>query len=170
MTTPKPAIQTIGFRFDHPLGPIHGWFSTRGLASLVLPREEDRPHHAKVTHSSVHEHRVSALCAALERYFAGQPESFEAVPLDFGNGTPFQQKVWNALRKIPWGHTATYGEISEMLGYGRSASRAVGQAVGHNPLPIVVPCHRILACNGLGGFSAGLTWKRELLRIEKITH
>jgi O-6-methylguanine DNA methyltransferase len=164
----EPMLKTAGFRFNHRLGPIHGWFSTRGLSSLVLPREEDRPLHIKVLHSSINDGRVSALHAALDRYFSGQPELFDEIPLDFGDCTAFQQKVWNALRVIPWGETVTYGEVSKLLGYGTRASRAIGQAVGRNPLPIVVPCHRVLACNGLGGFGPGLAWKRELVRLEGI--
>ena len=167
-TVHSPTFQTAGFRFDHPLGPIHGWFSTEGLSSLVLPREDDRALHIKVLHSSVNDGRVWALHAALERYFADQPESFKDIPIDFGECTDFQRKVWSALRKIPWGKTATYGDLSRELGYGPRASRAIGQAVGRNPLPIVVPCHRVLACNGLGGFGAGLAWKQELLRLEGI--
>jgi O-6-methylguanine DNA methyltransferase len=163
-----PTFQTAGFRFEHPLGPIHGWFSTNGLASLTLPRESDRALHIKVLHSSVNDSRVWALNAALERYFAGQPESFKEIPLDFGECTEFQRKVWSALRTIPWGKTATYGDLSRDLGYGPRAARAIGQAVGRNPLPIVVPCHRVLACSGLGGFGAGLAWKRELLHVEGI--
>ena len=124
--------------------------------------------HDKVLYSSTNDGRVQKLHAALERYFSGQPELFEDIPLDFGKCTAFRYNVWTALREMPWGHTATYGELSERLGYGTRASRAVGQALHHNPLPIVVPCHRILAHNGLGGFGAGLDWKRELLGIEGV--
>lgn len=166
MTIQEPMRQTADFRFDHPFGPIYGWFSTEGLCSLVLPRESDSARHVRALHSPVNDGRVRALSTALGRYFSGQPEDFGALPLDFGECTDFQRSVWEALRKIPWGHSATYGDVSRALGYGVRASRAVGQAVGRNPLPIVVPCHRILGSNGLGGFGAGLAWKRELLRLE----
>ncbi|HOD51639.1 MAG TPA: methylated-DNA--[protein]-cysteine S-methyltransferase [Candidatus Hydrogenedentes bacterium] len=164
----KPELQTADFCFEHPLGAISGWFSNKGLCSLVLPRSKNPPLHIKVLHSPVNDGRVRALGAALERYFSGRPESFDDIPLDFGECTAFQRNVWNALRAIPWGHTVTYGDLSKELGYGRRASRAVGQAVGRNPLLIVVPCHRVLASDGLGGFGAGLAWKRALLRLEGI--
>ncbi len=161
--------QTAGYQFKHPRGVIHGWFSSEGLYSLELPTaEKEHAPHVKVLHSSINDGRVRNLHAALERYFSGQPESFENIPLDFGTCTAFRFRVWTALREISWGHTATYGELSERLGYGTRASRAVGQALHHNPLPIVVPCHRILAHNGLGGFGAGLDWKRELLCLEGV--
>ena len=82
------------------------------------------------------------------------------------DGTPFQRSVWNAARAIGWGDTATYGTLARRIGKPKAA-RAVGQALGANPVSIVVPCHRILSgSGGLGGFGAGLPWKRELLRTE----
>ncbi|MGA9450618.1 MAG: methylated-DNA--[protein]-cysteine S-methyltransferase [Verrucomicrobiia bacterium] len=89
-------------------------------------------------------------------------------PLDLSSGTEFQRKVWNAMRKISTGRTKSYGEIAQAVGK-PNAVRAVGGACGANPVPIFVPCHRVLAANKkLGGFSGGLDWKRSLLAREGI--
>lgn len=86
---------------------------------------------------------------------------------DLSIGTPFQQKVWRYIRKIPYGHTVTYKKIARDLGLG-SAWRAVGHACRSNPIPIIIPCHRVVASNGtLGGYSSGVRWKRFLLELEK---
>ena len=85
--------------------------------------------------------------------------------LAFDDAPPFHRKVWQRLRKIPWGSALTYAEMATAVGSPR-AFRAVGQACAVNPLPIIVPCHRILAQAGLGGFSGGLDWKRKLLELE----
>lgn len=109
---------------------------------------------------------TDAARQALERYLAsGAP--LDDVVLDVEAGTPFQRAVWNAARRIPVGHVKGYGELAAMAGM-PTASRAVGNALGMNPVPIVVPCHRVVhADRGLGGFSAGLRWKRFLLEHER---
>jgi O-6-methylguanine DNA methyltransferase len=85
------------------------------------------------------------------------------------NGTTFQRKVWNTLRKIARGRTKSYGKIARAIGKPK-AVRAVGGACGANPIPVLVPCHRVLAANKkLGGFSGGLKWKRELLAREGVS-
>jgi len=83
------------------------------------------------------------------------------------DGTDFQKAVWQALKTIPFGHRRTYGDIAKMVGNPK-ASRAVGGAVGKNPILIAVPCHRVVAQNGLGGFSAGMDLKLKLLELERI--
>jgi O-6-methylguanine DNA methyltransferase len=110
-------------------------------------------------------HRATA--AALKNVLAGRsPGKFP--PLDLSNGTTFQRKVWNALRKISCGQTKSYGEIARAIGR-PGAVRAVGGACGANPIPVLVPCHRVLAANKkLGGFSGGLNRKRELLAREGV--
>jgi len=101
---------------------------------------------------------------ALARYFQGDERGLD-LPLDL-RGTPFQRRVWVALRRIPYGRTVSYQELAETLGRPR-ATRAVAQALGRNPLPIFVPCHRVVRSDGqLGGFSAGLDRKRRLLALE----
>jgi len=92
----------------------------------------------------------------------------ELPPLDFSAGTDFQQQVWRTLLKIAAGRTLSYGQVAEAIGRPK-AVRAVGGACGANPIPVLVPCHRVLAAhNGLGGFSSGLNWKRRLLEREGI--
>jgi O-6-methylguanine DNA methyltransferase len=105
---------------------------------------------------------------ALNKILAGsEPKKFP--PLDLA-GTAFQKNVWNALRKISLGKTKSYGEIARTIGKPK-AVRAVGGACGANPIPILVPCHRVLAANKkLGGFTSGLDWKRSLLKREGIKY
>lgn len=101
----------------------------------------------------------------LEEYFAGKRRTFD-LPLG-PQGTPFQQSVWNALRTIPYGETQSYGDIARAIGKPK-AVRAVGAANGANPLPIVVPCHRVVGADGsLTGFGGGLPHKKRLLALER---
>lgn len=103
---------------------------------------------------------------ALEAYFAGAGRTFD-VPLDLSLGTAFQQAVWRALLDIPFGQTTSYGEIARRIGR-PEAVRAVGGAVGRNPLSILVPCHRVIGASGaLTGYSGGMERKIALLRIER---
>jgi len=105
------------------------------------------------------------LQTQLKQYFAGKPVQFR-VPLDLSTGTAFQRKVWRVLRQIPYGQTRSYAWVARRIGCPRAA-RAVGAACGANPVPILVPCHRVLRSNGaLGGFSAGVDWKVRLLALE----
>ncbi len=94
-------------------------------------------------------------------------KSFKKMPSDiFLVGTAFQHKVWRALLNIPPGTTLSYGELARRLGKPKAA-RAVGRALGANPVPLLVPCHRVVASSGLGGFSSGLEIKRRLLRTDR---
>ncbi len=103
-----------------------------------------------------------------DRYFEGNPERFESLKLDLRLGTPYQQRVWEAARCLPWGDTGAYKDLALKLksrGY-----QSVGQALNRNPLIIVVPCHRVISADGsIGGFGAGLKLKRYLLGLEGIT-
>lgn len=100
----------------------------------------------------------------LAEYFTGQRDTFD-VALDL-HGTPFQLKVWRALLRVPYGKLRTYGELARTIRK-PNATRAVGQAAGHNPLPILVPCHRLVGKGGsLVGFAGGITTKARLLRLE----
>lgn len=106
----------------------------------------------------------------LERYFAGEPVRFDGIPLDLAGCTDFERTVYDATRMIPFGKVASYGQIAKAIGM-PGAARAVGQALGKNPVAIVIPCHRVIASDGsLGGFSSGLSWKRKLLRHEGVLH
>ncbi len=109
----------------------------------------------------------AGLYKELDRYFSGQPVAWKTV-LDISGGTDFQRLVWMYLRKIPYGHTVTYGQIGKELGK-PGASRAIGAANGANPIPIVIPCHRVLAGAGkLGGYGGGLHIKQALLSLEGV--
>lgn len=102
----------------------------------------------------------------LREYFAGERRTFD-LPLA-NDGTEFQRKVWGELRRIPYGETATYGEVARRLGYEPVVSRAVGAANGANPLPILVPCHRVVGADGsLTGYAGGAERKRVLLELEQ---
>ncbi|GAA3411264.1 methylated-DNA--[protein]-cysteine S-methyltransferase [Paenibacillus hodogayensis] len=103
----------------------------------------------------------------LRGYFAGERESFGHIPLDL-IGTPFQQQVWTALGKVPYGEIRTYGDIAAEIGKPQ-AVRAVGAANGANPIPVMLPCHRIVGANRkLTGFRGGLAMKRKLLELEGV--
>ena len=103
----------------------------------------------------------------LTQYFAGDRKKFD-IPLDL-RGTPFQVKAWKTLTRIPFGKTISYGEQAKAMRNGK-AFRAVGSANGKNPIPIVVPCHRVIASDGgLGGYSLGLKMKRQLMKLEGIS-
>ncbi len=104
----------------------------------------------------------------LQAYFAGDEDADPATLPFAGEGSRFQRRVWRALRAVPKGDLVTYGEVARACGV-PGAARAVGRAAASNPAPLVVPCHRLVAGGGrLGGFSAGLAWKRRLLRIEGV--
>ena len=101
----------------------------------------------------------------LDRYFSGEKVLFDA-PISFLIGTPFQKKVWRKMSEIPRGEVRSYRWIADRLGHGRAA-RAVGNACGRNPLPVVLPCHRVVRQDGsLGGYTGGLGIKKRLLAIE----
>jgi O-6-methylguanine DNA methyltransferase len=141
-------------------------YSKKGLAQINFPtvgRASPRAAKVEIVPTKIRAwHRVTE--AALKKILAGhEPKKFP--PLDLA-GTAFQKSVWNALRKISLGKTKSYGEIASVIGRPK-AVRAVGGACGANPVPVLVPCHRVLAANKkLGGFSGGLDWKRRLLKLE----
>ncbi len=99
-------------------------------------------------------------------YLDGRINKFD-TEIKLGSGTPFQRAVWKRLLDIPYGEVITYKELAECIGRPNSA-RAVGNAVGANPIPIVIPCHRVLAANGLGGYASGIHIKKDLLKIEGV--
>jgi methylated-DNA-[protein]-cysteine S-methyltransferase len=101
----------------------------------------------------------------LREYFARERTAFD-IPMRL-DGTAFQAEVWSELSRIPWGTTVTYGELARRVGRPAS-SRAVGQANGRNPMPIIVPCHRVVAGSGIGGYSGGIPIKRALLALEGV--
>lgn len=111
---------------------------------------------------------VSRVVSQLAEYFAGERHDFD-VEVDLGPLTPFQIRVYERLREIPYGHVVTYGQVASDIGESPGAARAVGQAVGANPVSIVIPCHRVVASNGsLSGYAGGLARKAALLRLEGV--
>lgn len=152
--------------YDSPLGPVLLAASPRGLAGLWFEGQRHWPAVATRWRPG----NLPVLDAArrqLDAYFAGRRQAFD-LPLDLGTGTGFQGRVWQALCAIPAGATARYGEIAARLG-APAASRAVGAAVGRNPVSIVVPCHRVLGVGGaLTGYAGGIERKTALLRLEGV--
>ena len=109
--------------------------------------------------------RFRTIVAQLREYFAGERSDFD-LPLRPDGGSPFEQRVWQALLEIPYGETASYGEIAARIGHPGKA-RAVGRANGRNPIAIVCPCHRVIGSDGsLTGYGGGLETKRALLDLE----
>jgi methylated-DNA-[protein]-cysteine S-methyltransferase len=143
-------------------------YSEKGLTELDFPvgRASSRAVKSKngVPAKIRNWHRVTET--ALKKMLAGQ-KAKKIPPLD-SRGTEFQKSVWREMRKISSGKTKSYGEIAQAIGKPK-AVRAVGGACGKNPIPVLVPCHRVLAANKkLGGFSGGLDWKRKLLAREGV--
>ncbi|MGQ9921112.1 MAG: methylated-DNA--[protein]-cysteine S-methyltransferase [Desulfobacca sp.] len=155
-----------------PTGPLWLSFTERGLQAInfYAPAAATGPVwpvgqlHADLTARL--RHWRQEVATALTSYFAGRVESFRHLTLDL-HGTPFQLQVWEALRRVPYGCVTTYQELAQALGLPRGA-RAVGSALGANPVPIIIPCHRVLASDGsLGGYRAGVRYKRQLLSLER---
>jgi methylated-DNA-[protein]-cysteine S-methyltransferase len=114
---------------------------------------------------------VREAVAAVKRYFEGNETDFSRFPLDLGGQDGFFQRVYAAARRIKWGHTTTYGTLAKELGGGPETAREVGQAMGQNPIPLIIPCHRVLAAGGkIGGFSApgGAAAKMRMLDLERV--
>ncbi len=148
-------------------GAFEVCYSANGLARIRFPRKAMR---AGCTGNPPPEVRRwhDLTVEALRKALAGQAPG-RLPPLDFSPGTPFQQKVWRALLSIKAGKTVSYGALARRIGKPGS-SRAVGAACGANPLPVLVPCHRVVTFDSrLGGFSGGLDWKRKLLAREGLT-
>ena len=150
-------------------GEFMAHYSEKGLAGLNFPRAKpgsSRAVNAKQIPLQILQwHRTTT--AALKKILAGL-EPTEFPPLDWADTTDFQKSVWKAMLKIPLGKTRSYGEIAQAIGKPK-AVRAVGGACGANPIPVLVPCHRVLAANNkIGGFSSGLGWKASLLEREGI--
>ncbi len=106
--------------------------------------------------------------AALDAYFQGEPVNFDALPVDLSDQPPFRRKVQEQCRRVGYGQTTTYADLARGVGT-PAAARAVGSAMSHNPVPLVIPCHRVLRSDGgLGGFSApnGVRFKQQLLELE----
>ena len=141
---------------ESPLGTLYLIFGDGVLRGLSF----DRPHDMHIDGAP-----EETAKEQLTEYFQGGRRLF-TVPTAFSAGTPFEQKVWQVLREIPYGETRTYKWLAGRVGKG-TAFRAVGNALGKNPIPIIFPCHRIIESDGsLGGYSGGIEIKRRLLDLE----
>jgi len=144
------------------LGAFRVQFSQRGLARLEFCKAGGVRHISKQPAKSL----PYDLARRLQQYAEGKSVRWE-IPVDLSSGTIFQRQVWHALTKIPHGETRSYGWIAKQIGK-PEASRAVGAACGANPVPVIVPCDRVIAGDGsLGGFGGGLPMKRRLLALER---
>jgi methylated-DNA-[protein]-cysteine S-methyltransferase len=151
-------------RWEGPLGAMIVAATGRGIAGIWFEGQRHMPDASRWPMQPDHA-LLRAAVAQLAEYFDGTRTTFD-LPLDLQGGTAFQQSVWRALLAIPRGGTTSYGVLSRGLGQ-PSAMRAVGAAVGRNPVSIVVPCHRVLGANGsLTGYAGGLERKTALLRLE----
>ena len=150
---------------NSPLGKLTLVGSDAGLAAVLWEDHEPSRRQRDTTSEDTRHPLLRQAQQQLEEYFAGQRRTF-TVKLD-PSGTQFQNKVWNALRTIPFGETRSYGQIAGQIG-SRKAVRAVGAANGRNPIPIIVPCHRVIGADGtLTGFAGGLAIKARLLALER---
>ncbi len=155
----------VSTRFPSPIGELLITASDSGLTGVWFPGTGEvaaPPDDGRGPASAV----LARTCEQLAEYFAGRRTTFD-IPLD-PLGTAFQRRVWDALRAIPYGATLSYSDLARRLGDVR-ATRAVGAANGRNPIPIIVPCHRVVGANGaLTGFGGGLDRKRWLLEHEGV--
>ena len=156
--------------YESPLGKILLAADEKGLTGLWF---EGQKYFALHLDKNCEEKEIPLFETAkswLSVYFSGQEPDF-SVPLHF-TGTDFQKEVWEILRTIPFGHTMTYGEIAgkiaEKRGLPHMSAQAVGGAIGHNPISIIVPCHRVIGAGGsLTGYAGGIDKKRKLLELDR---
>jgi len=158
--------------FNTDMGWIGVLGSAKGLLSITLPQRSAQESHRLlgkgVNYATWSPHLFEDLVERLGIYFSGHKVTFPDK-LDLSGATPFQRKVWGKTRLIPYGETRSYFWVAEQIKRPR-AVRAVGQALGRNPLPIIIPCHRVLTSNGkLGGYSGGVEMKNQILSLEAST-
>lgn len=160
----------------HVFKTNEGWVavlgSAKGLVSIALPRISAQAALESLCgdteQATQSPERFRDFAERLQKYFSGYRVSFPDE-LDLSSATPFQREVWQAAKQIAYGEVRSYGWLAEKIGK-PGAARAVGQALSKNPLPIIVPCHRVIGSDGsLGGFSDGLEMKRHLLHLEAAT-
>jgi methylated-DNA-[protein]-cysteine S-methyltransferase len=158
-TIASPWGPMVGMRVDEALGGL--WFA----GQAHFPDLTDVPEEGYSNHPL-----WSELTRGLEAYAAGQRQTFNILLAPQG-GSPFAQRVWSALQGIPWGRTVSYGDLARQLTQGQglaTSARAVGSAVGRNPISILIPCHRVVGADGrLTGYAGGIEKKAALLRLER---
>jgi methylated-DNA-[protein]-cysteine S-methyltransferase len=161
--------------FDTAIGPCGVAWSERGLRRLQLPESDRGATERRLSAGAARATgavpvKIDQLIADIQFYMSGRNIDFASVAVDLTNIEPFDSEVYAAARLVPWGQTARYGELARRIG-SPGAARAVGRALGRNPVPIVIPCHRILAKgHRIGGFSApgGTFTKERLLALEGV--
>jgi len=147
------------------LGKVTLFADARGLTGIVLPGT-DRKELSSWYPDGGRNPILDEAARQIREYLDGSRTDF-SLPVAVG-GTPFQLRVWEAIRRIPYGRTMSYSDIALRLGH-RNKARAVGGAANANPLPLIIPCHRVIGANGsLTGFAGGLTMKKKLLQLEGI--
>lgn len=154
----------VWWRQATPLGDLLVVTNERGVLGITLPAE---PRDDPLDEAPERDDRIAQ---ELDEYFAGTRKAFSAsVDLSYADPQHFGRRVFETLaREVPWGETVTYGEIADMVGAPRAA-RAVGNVMAHNPVQILLPCHRVVAVDGVGGYgSAGVGLKRALLELEGV--
>ncbi|MFZ1160970.1 methylated-DNA--[protein]-cysteine S-methyltransferase [Mycobacterium sp.] len=167
MSTAAITTSTRHVVIDSPIGPLTLVRDDHGLTGLYYPGHWTRPDKKnfgpRVEPSD--DHGFDAAIAQLQEYFAGDRREFD-LPLN-PHGSETAQKVWQLLAEISYGQTTTYGALAQQIGGGVDA-RDIGSFVGHNPLSIVIPCHRVVGSTGkLTGYAGGLDRKQHLLELEK---
>jgi methylated-DNA-[protein]-cysteine S-methyltransferase len=156
-------------RHPTPLGPLLLAATDQGLAGLWFEGQKHWPARAGEWPPGPAHPVLREAARQVDAYFEGRLTAFD-LPLDLAAGTPFQARVWEALQAIPRGSTVSYAQVAARLGQ-PTAMRAVGAAVGRNPVSIVVPCHRVVGAGGaLTGYAGGLERKTALLRLEGVLH
>ena len=167
-TTANPVTSTLGHQahtvIASPYGPMLAAVRNGGLSGLWFEQQQHAPDLSQVPQDNgQHQALWREVAAQLNAYAAGDLQHFD-LPLHLATGSAVAQRVWQALLQVPFGATTTYGQLAAQLG---SAPRAVGGAVGRNPISIIVPCHRVVGTNGaLTGYAGGLHNKTALLRLE----
>ena len=158
------AKRYVSAGLESPVGRLTLVASDQGLAAVLWENDPPRRVRLDIVGEDADHPVLTAAATQLTEYFAGERTEF-TLALD-PVGTPFQQRVWNALRTIPFGETRTYSDIARQIGR-PAATRAVGAANGRNPLSIIAPCHRVIGADGaLTGFAGGLGVKARLLALE----
>lgn len=163
-------IQTL--RYESPIGPLLLAEKDGGLAGLWIEGQKYFPAHREGWNENSSSPALLAAARWLDAYFAGQAPSIGALPLR-PEGSAFRQEVWKLLCDIPYGHVTTYGLLAQKLAARRGvphlSAQAVGGAVGHNPLSILIPCHRVVGADGsLTGYAGGIERKKALLTLEGV--